>query len=134
MAVTKQELVETITPLFKNLSDKINHISELLGKDIETLKSQSREHYAEADKLKEKIQIEVDKAKEESDRSIKGIGERVGTLEQKASVKDTEIQTILKHMDNSTTDKRWGKEMWLIISIAIVGPIAVALLLKAFGL
>ena len=134
MAVTKQELVETITPLFKNLSDKINHISELLGKDIETLKAQSREHYTEADKIKEKIQIEVDKAKEESDKSIKGIGERVGTLEQHAAVKDTEITAITKSLDETSTDKRWGKEMWLIISIAIVGPIAVALLLKAFGL
>ena len=130
MAVTKQELSDTINPLFKNLSDKIDHISELLGKDIETLKKQSAEHYKEADELKKQISNEVDKAKSDCDNSIMRIGERVGKLEQSTASKETEIENITKRLDKKSSNTRWRIDIWIVLIVAIGVPI----LLKYLGI
>ncbi len=130
MAVTKKELSDTINPLFQNLSDKIDHISELLGKDIETLKKQSAEHYIKAEKLNEKIKSEVEKAKKDCDNSIAGIGERVGTLEQVGAAKDIEIDSIKTRLDKKSNNTRWRIDIWIVLIVAIGVPV----LLKYLGM
>ena len=123
MAVTPQDLERIVNPLFKNLSDKIDHISEMLGKDIETLKKQSAEHYIEADKIKEKIQFDVTKVKEDCDKSIAGIGERVGKLEQNTATTEIEIKNIETRLDKKSSNKKWTIEMWIVLGVAIGGPL-----------
>lgn len=120
MSVTKEDLKEIVNPLFQNLSDKIDHISEISSKDIKTLFKQSTEHYAEADKLKEKIQIEIDKAKQESDKSIKGIGERVGDVEKFLGIHDTKIESIEKDIDATSGNKKFHLEMWIVVALFVI--------------
>lgn len=128
MAVTKEDLKEIVNPLFQNLSDKIDHISEISSKDIKTLFKQSTEHYAEADKIKDKIQYEVTKSKEDCDKSIAGIGERVGKLEQDGAAKDIEIDSIKTRLDNKSDDRKWRIDLWIVLVVAIGGPIIIKLL------
>lgn len=115
--MTKEELKEIINPLFKNLSDKIDHISEMSGKDIKTLFKQSGEHYKESEKLDEKIQTEVSRTKTDCERSISGIGERVGEVEKALGIHDTKILSIEKDLDESSGNKKFHLEMWIVVAL-----------------
>lgn len=117
--MTKEELREIINPLFKNLSDKIDHISEMSGKDIKTLFKQSGEHYKEAEKLDEKLQQEIEKTTKKCDESIMRLGGRVGDVEKSQGISETKIIEIEKDISDASGNKKFHLEMWIVVALFI---------------
>ncbi len=70
--------------------------------------------------------------KRDGEGSLLKQGERIGKIEQSQVANEKEIENINEKITEKSGDSKWKAEMWIILIIAIFGPVIANIVMNKF--
>lgn len=124
-AEIKELFSETIAPFVT----EVRGIADAHEKEIERLTKQSTEHYANFKMLEDKMSKQILQCQTHNSNIQEKAGMRTGDIENTLARHDQRMTEIENDVAEIKSGSRWGKEMWIIIGVALFAPAVTKIIL-----
>lgn len=129
----RAEFKEVVSEVIDPMVIEFRSANSERAKEIKTLFKQSAEHYSNFRSLEDKFNSQIHECQMQNSNSSEKQGDRIGKIEQRITGLETEVHNIKDSIADSGESSRWSKEMWIMLLVAVFGPIIAQVIMNYAG-